>query len=154
MALLMSAQAANPAPIDPIMERLEDQITWYDRKSLANQRTYKRFKIIEIIAAATIPLLSALPITHPAYVTGVLGVIITVLEGLLHLNQYQQNWIAYRSTCESLKHEKFTYLGKASPYASVADPHALLAERIESLVSQEHAKWASSQSQEAKTKAG
>jgi hypothetical protein len=154
MALLMSAQAASPAPIDPIMERLEDQIAWYDQKSLANQRTYKRFKIIEIIAAATIPLLSTLTIPHPAYVTGVLGVIITVLEGLLHLNQYQQNWIAYRSTCESLKHEKFTYLGKASPYASVADPHALLAERIESLVSQEHAKWASSQSQEAKTRAG
>jgi hypothetical protein len=154
MALLMSAQAASPAPIDPIMERLEDQIAWYDQKSLANQRTYKRFKIIEIIAAATIPLLSTLTIPHPAYVTGVLGVIITVLEGLLHLNQYQQNWIAYRSTCEALKHEKFTYLGKASPYANVADPHALLAERIESLVSQEHAKWASSQSQEVKTNAG
>ncbi len=150
----MSAQAANPAPTDPIMERLEDQIDWYHRKSLANQRTYKRFKVVEIVFAATIPLLSALPITHPGYVPGVMGVIITVLEGLLHLNQYQQNWIAYRSTCEALKHEKFTYLGKASPYANVADPHALLAERIESLVSQEHAKWASSQSQEAKTKAG
>ena len=154
MALLMSAQAVSPVPIDPIMERLEDQITWYDRKSIANQRTYKRFKVIEIIAAATIPLLAAVPIPHPAYVTGVLGVIITVLEGLLHLNQYQQNWIAYRSTCEALKHEKFTYLGKASPYTNVADPHALLAERIESLVSQEHAKWASSQSQEVKIKAG
>ena len=154
MALLMSAQAVSPVPIDPIMERLEDQITWYDRKSIANQRTYKRFKVIEIIAAATIPLLAAVPIPHPAYVTGVLGVIITELEGLLHLNQYQQNWIAYRSTCEALKHEKFTYLGKASPYTNVADPHALLAERIESLVSQEHAKWASSQSQEVKIKAG
>jgi hypothetical protein len=47
-----------------------------------------------------------------------------------------------------LKHEKFTYLGKATPYANVPDPHALLAERIESLVSQEHAKWASTQQQE------
>jgi hypothetical protein len=154
MSLLMSAQAANLAPTDPIMERLEDQIAWYDRNSIANQKIYKRFKVIEIIAAATIPLLSMLTLPHVAYVIGGLGVIITVLEGLLHLNQYQQNWIAYRSTCESLKHEKFTYLGKASPYANVADPYALLAERIESLVSQEHAKWASSQSQEVKTKAG
>jgi len=80
------------------------------------------------------------------------GVLIAVLEGMLHL-QYQQNWIAYRSTCESLKHEKYVYLGKASPYASAVDPHALLAERIESLVSQEHAKWASVRQQEPKSKA-
>jgi len=154
MALPMSADLANLATIDPIMQRLEDQIAWYDRKSLANQLTYKRIKIVEIVFAATIPLLATLPVPHAAYVTGVLGVVITVLEGLLHLNQYQQNWAAYRSTCESLRHEKFTYLGKASPYKNVADPHALLAERIESLVSQEHAKWASAQSQEATTKAG
>lgn len=46
------------------------------------------------------------------------------------------------------------YLGKASPYSSAPDPHALLAERIESLVSQEHAKWASAQQQETKPKTG
>jgi hypothetical protein len=87
-------------------------------------------------------------LSYITMVTGGLGVVITILEGLLHLNQYQENWIAYRSTCESLKHEKYTYLGKASPYTNVADPHALLAERIESLVSQEHAKWASVQQEE------
>jgi len=130
------------------MERLEDQIAWYDPKSLANQRTYKRVKIVEILAAAGIPFLAVFKLSFIAMVTGGLGVLITVLEGMLHLNQYQQNWIAYRSTCESLKHEKYTYLGKASPYINVSDPHALLAERIESLVSQEHAKWASVQQQE------
>jgi hypothetical protein len=133
---------------DATIGRLEDQITWYDRKSLTNQRIFKRIKLIEIAAAAMIPLLTAVKPSQVGWVTGGLGVLITVLEGMLHLNQYQQNWIAYRSTCESLKHEKYTYLGKAAPYANAADPHALLAERIESLVSQEHAKWASVQQQE------
>jgi len=130
------------------MGRLEDQIAWYDRKSMSNQRAYKRIKITEILAAAVIPFLAAPRLAHTSIVTAGLGVLITVLEGLLHLNQYQQNWINYRSTCEALKHEKYTYLGKAAPYANVPDPHALLAERIESLVSQEHAKWASVQQQE------
>ena len=138
---------------DPITARLEDQIAWYDKKSLANQRAFKRIKMIEIVAAAIIPFLAAFKIPQAVWVTSGLGVLITVLEGMLHLNQYQQNWIAYRSTCESLKHEKYTYLGKASPYANVADPHALLAERIESLVSQEHAKWASDQQPQPKPKA-
>jgi hypothetical protein len=96
--------------------------------------------------------MAAFNFPHALWVTGGLGAAITILEGMLQLNQYQQNWIAYRSTCESLRHEKYAYLGKASPYTNVADPRALLAERIESLVSQEHAKWASAQQQENKTK--
>jgi hypothetical protein len=139
---------ANQLETDPIMERLEDQISWYDRKSSANQRVYKRIKVVEILTAASIPFMGALKFSFIPMIQGASGVLITVLEGMLHLNQYQQNWIAYRSTCESLKHEKYTYLGKASPYTNVPDPHALLAERIESLVSQEHAKWASVQQQE------
>ena len=148
----MSTEATHTPEIDPIMERLEDQIGWYDRKSMTNQRYFKRIKMVEIASAALIPFLSAFSFSRMMWVTGGLGVLITVLEGMLHLNQYQQNWIAYRSTSESLKHEKYVYLGKASPYASAVDPHALLAERIESLVSQEHAKWASVQQQEPKSK--
>lgn len=136
--------------VDPITARLEDQIDWYDRKSSSCQRIYKRMKFTEIVAAAVIPFLPALPIPHTTWIDGALGVLITILEGLLHLNQYQQNWIAYRSTCESLKHEKYVYLAKASPYAGVADPRALLAERVESLVAQEHAKWASVQQENTK----
>jgi len=138
---------------DPVVDRLEDQIAWYDRKSSSNQKIYKRIKVMEIVAAAVIPFLPALPIRHIDWVAGGLGVLITVLEGLLHLNQYQQNWIAYRSTCESLKHEKYVYIAKASPYSGVADARALLAERVESLVSQEHAKWASAQQENTKKQA-
>lgn len=132
---------------DPIIARLEDQISWYDRKSVYNQKAYRRIKTVEIVSAALIPFAGTTHWQGIVWVTGGLGVLITMLEGLLNLNQYQQNWIAYRSTCESLKHEKFTYLAKAAPYAGVTDAHALLAERVESLVSQEHAKWAATQQQ-------
>lgn len=140
---------------DPIIARLEDQIAWYDRKSVSCQRIFRRIKIVEIVAAALIPFLAALgskEIPWSTWFTGGLGVVITVFEGLLQLGQYQQNWITYRSTCEFLKHEKYLYLGKAGPYTSAPDPHALLAERVESLVSQEHAKWASAQQSQPKIK--
>lgn len=139
---------------DPIFSRLEDQINWYDRKSRSAQRTFKRMKIVEIFAAALIPFLTGLKFPYQPLVVGGLGVLITVLEGILHLNQYQQTWTSYRSTCEALKHEKYIYLAKAEPYSSTADPHALLAERIESQVSQEHAQWASIQQQSGKTQGG
>lgn len=138
---------ANSAP-DPIMERLEDQIHWYDLKSGINMRWYKRLKISEIASAAVIPFLAASNIPRAMLVTGVLGVLVTLFEGMLQLNQYHENWIRYRSTCESLKHEKYIYLANAGPYANVEKPRALLAERVESLVSQEHAKWATVQQQD------
>jgi hypothetical protein len=130
---------------DVTLDHLQDQIEWYDRKSGYNQKAFKLLKICTISAAAIIPVVAG--IKAPSWVTAGLGVFIVILEGMQQLNQYHSNWISYRSTCEALKHEKFLYLGKAGPYAAANDPHALLAERIESLVSQEHAKWASSQEQ-------
>lgn len=145
----MSATAINAQSIDVITQRLEDQIAWYSSKSRDAHRTYKRMKVTEIIAAALIPFIAGLGLKYVAMVTGGLGVLVTVIEGLIHLNQYQQNWTTYRATSEALKHEKFTYLAKAGPYAGASDPHALLAERVESLVSQEGARWVASQDQEA-----
>jgi hypothetical protein len=133
---------------DVTLDHLQDQIEWYDRTSVRDQKRFKVLKVVTIIAAALIPALAT--VQTPPYFTACLGVLIVVVEGLQQLNQYHANWIAYRSTCEALKHEKFLYLAKAGIYASAADSHALLAERIESLVSQEHAKWASTQEQSAK----
>ncbi len=135
---------------DPIIDRLEDQIGWYDRKSQSAQRVFKRIKVVEILSAALIPFLAAMSFPHDKLVTAGLGVLITILEGLLHLNQYQQLWNTYRSTCEALKHEKYTYIARAASYANAADPRVILAERIESLVSQEHAQWSSVQQQAGK----
>ena len=136
---------------DPIYARLEEQIDWYDRKSSTAQRVFKRIKVAEILAAAVIPFLAGINLPHDKLIIAGLGVLITILEGFLHLNQYQQVWGTYRGTCEALKHEKYVYLAKAGPYATATDPHALLAERVESLVSQEHAQWNSFQQQAGKS---
>jgi hypothetical protein len=158
----MSAATAIPIIADPIMDRLDGQINYYDTKSSKCQRYYKRIKLFEIIAAALIPFLAALHISDTntyvhlgvGIITASLGVTITILEGVLQLNQYQRIWITYRATCEAMKHEKYTYIAKAGVYATAADPRALLAERIEALGSQENAAWSSLQQQPAKDKAG
>jgi Protein of unknown function (DUF4231) len=131
----------------PAEARLEDQIAWYDAKSQHNQRWFKLLKVCQIITAAAIPV--AAGASAPAWLVGGAGALIVVLEGLQQLQQYQQNWITYRSTCERLKHEKFLFAARAGPYAS-SEPEALLAERVESLVSQEHAAWVSQREEAAR----
>jgi hypothetical protein len=125
--------------------RLEGQIRWYADKSRTNQRWFKSLKLIELVAAAAIPLVPALEFLDAA-VTGALGVLIVVLEGLQHMNQYQQNWVSYRSTCETLRHEKYLFLGRAGPYdlANDAEAHKELVARVETLISTEHGKWVES----------
>jgi hypothetical protein len=124
-------------------QRLEDQIGWYDGKSRHNQRWFKRLKVGQIVLAAAIPAAAALGAESAPLAVG--GTLIVVLEGLQQLQQYQQNWTAYRATCERLKHERHLYEAAAGPYAGAARPSALLAERVEGLVSQEHAAWVSQQ---------
>jgi hypothetical protein len=43
---------------------------------------------------------------------------VLIVEAVQQLNQNQLNWIAYRSTCQSLKHEKYLYLAGAGPYGN------------------------------------
>lgn len=141
---------------DVVMERLEDQIQWYDQRSGYNQRMFKGMKTVTIVISVSIPLFAAYssykPISGPliALIAGTLGAVIVLLEAIQQLNQYHHNWIAYRSTAETLKHEKYLFLSTAGPDAAADIPKALLAERVESSVSQEHAKWTSAQEQTAK----
>lgn len=126
--------------------RLEEQISWYDRKSGNAQRLYKWIKSVEFILGATIPFMANVN----ANATALIGVIVVVLEGLQQINQWHHNWITYRSTCEALRHEKFTYIGRSGVYDGKNDEEAkkILTERIESLISTEHAKWISRQEYE------
>ncbi|HEX6515835.1 MAG TPA: DUF4231 domain-containing protein [Nocardioidaceae bacterium] len=126
---------------DPTWNRLEDQIAWYDGKSGVNQRRYKGFKLLELMVAAVLPVVAGLGM--PVAVTGGLAAAIVVLEGVQHLYQFHEHWITYRSTAEALRHERYLYLASAGPYLR-EDRHAVLAERIEGLISQEHAKWTAS----------
>jgi hypothetical protein len=128
---------------DPIGQRLEDQIQWYDTRSARDQRDFKRLKYVEIVAAASIPVVTAADVTR--LVSAILGGLIVVIEAVLHLNQYQRNWLVYRATAENLKSERALYLAGAGHYGATSDPRALLAERVEGVLSHEHQKWLSEQ---------
>ena len=54
-------------------------------------------------------------------------------DGWLVVNRSDDGW-------EALRHEKYLYLAGAGPYAD-DDRERILAERLEGLVSQEHATW-------------
>ena len=137
-------------------QRLDDQINWYDRKSGAAQRAFKRLRLIEIAAAATIPLLAGLATRGGAggglnwtnYSVAVLGVIVAVVAGVLALYRFEENWIQYRTTCESLRHHKFRYMTKSAPYDG-PDGFRILVDTVENLISKENTQWSTNLTQRA-----
>jgi len=132
----------------PAWERLEDQIEWYDGNSTKNKNWFTSLKIVQLIGAAAVPVMASV---HAAvWVTGGLGAVVVVVEGIQQLGQYQANWINYRSTAEALKHEKFLFLSDAGLYEAVDDPTRLLAERVEALIFQEHSRWTAGREQAAR----
>src|ERR1051325_6132043 len=114
-------EVISPGSLTPsqyMAQRLQDQIDWYDKKSLWNQRWFRRLRIIEIVAAAMIPFLTSFAeTTIMRNVVGAFGVIITVIAGVLALYQFQERWTEYRTTCESLKKEKYLFGTESEPYA-------------------------------------
>ncbi|MCL7939709.1 DUF4231 domain-containing protein [Halomonas sp. ATCH28] len=127
----------------PEWQRLEDQLTWYGQRSRHCRRWHKRLRLLQVVFAATIPVLSMADSPLFRWLTAVLGASIAVLEAIEQINQFGPLWIQYRGTAEHLKHEKFLLLAGAGPYRDLerAEALRLLAERVEERVSSEHARW-------------
>ena len=131
-------------PEEYVQERLEGQINWYDRKSRYNQKMFKWLRFGEIIVAASIPFIAGL-ITKENQcwktLVGSMGVIVAVISGVLALFQFHERWIEYRTTCESLRKEKYLFLTGTEPYTG-ENTFETLVQRVEMLVSKENTSWA------------
>ena len=101
-----------------LKQRLDDQINWYGDKSKTNKNWFKSLHSIEIICAAIIPFVAGFSdkIPYSEVLIGFLGIVIAACAGLTALNKFQENWIVYRTTAETLKHEKYLYMTKSKPY--------------------------------------
>jgi len=129
---------------DYLSQRVDDQINWYDKKSQGAQRKFKSLRSFEIIAAASIPIIAGFGKDYEnipvELIVGVLGALIAIVAAIVSLNRYQENWIEYRTTCETMKHEKYLFLTKVAPYDN-EKAFALFVQKIEKLVSKENSQW-------------
>ncbi len=129
-------------------EAISEQSDWYGERASRNLSRYKLLKGAQIVFAAAIPVVSvAAAANAQRWASAILGALIGIIEGMIQLGQYQQNWLLYRATRESLKREEFLHSAKAGPYAGAADPDILFIDRSDAIVSGENAKWLASQEQ-------
>lgn len=123
--------------------RVDDQINWYDKKSVHCQKMYKRLQATEIVLAALIPLLSAYSKNCVvSIVVGLFGSSIAIIEAITKLNKYHENRIEYRTTCELLRYQKYLFETHSSPYNIEEETvENLFIRNVENIISSENNKW-------------
>ena len=82
------------------------------------------------------------------FAIGAAGALVAILESILMNRKYKDNWIQYRSTCESLQREKRFYLTQAGRYENIENPFKLFVKTVEAITSAENVKWIENTSKE------
>jgi hypothetical protein len=128
-----------------VNDRYQSQISWYDRQSTINRKTYAWLQSTLLVFSALTPVLIAIDINLNIpdlnYVSIVSAFVVSLTASFLKVFKFQEHWIDYRSTCEALKKEFYLYRSGAFDYSRASDQEALFIERVESIISQEGSKW-------------
>jgi hypothetical protein len=124
---------------EAVLERVDHQIRWYDRHATTARIWYCSIKIAQIVLAAAVPVAAGLDL--PTLLTGSLGGLIVVLEGIQQLYRFHDNWVRYRWTASAMERERSLWTARAGDYATADRPDARLALRIEDLTSREATQW-------------
>jgi hypothetical protein len=125
-----------------ITDRVDDQISYYDSQSVSARNFYKSLTSIQIISGAIIPLISGFSeqIPFANWIVAILGLAVTISTAFLSLNKYQERWIKFRTTGETLKHFKYLHLTRSIPY-NQDDAFGRFVNDIESVISKENSDW-------------
>ncbi|MDB4292245.1 DUF4231 domain-containing protein [Maribacter sp.] len=127
-----------------IEERIDNQIRWYGKKSAINKKYHLWSNALIIIFAALIPFFAGLTeetLVWPKYLIALLGVLTATLTGTSALYKFQEKWMTYRITGESLKREKLLFQTRTHPYNSDAAAFNQFVSTTESLMNNENAVW-------------
>lgn len=149
-----------------LLERLKDQIDWYDKKSVLNKATYRNRKIRIIIISALIPVavgyadstfalltLSKLNMTITLgqvikLLVALAGASVAIWEAISMFMKYRELWFGYRNTTEQMKREAWRYVTKVGSYQDDATRFVNLVLNIEGILEQENKQWNSLVKQE------
>lgn len=127
-------------------DRYEDQCQWYSGKASINKSRYYIFQTSLIVFSGLATLTVALGISFPdtnwiRLLAISLTASVTVLASLQKVFRFQENWIEYRNTAESLKKERYLHLARLEEYAKTDSPDKLFVARVESLISRQNTAW-------------
>ncbi len=133
-------------------DRYQKETAWYDKKAIQNHHRYNLFQWATVILAALTPVLILIGDVLTKWPAAGVAVAVAICTGALKAFKYQENWINYRTTCETLKKEVHFYEADTAGYDKVEDKMSLFVERVEALISRENTLWSTTQARKEEKK--
>ncbi|MCK4799071.1 MAG: DUF4231 domain-containing protein [Spirochaetes bacterium] len=131
---------------DYLKSRYNNQIEWYDKKSTANKKWYESLQFSLIVLSSLTPVLIAINMLSSndslfKWTPIIIAVIVAILASVLKTFNFHENWINYRTICETLKKEFYFYQADVDDYNGLENKEGLFIERVENLISRENTLW-------------
>jgi len=137
-----------------ISDRYKKEIAWYDGQANWNHRAYRLFQWSAVCLSALTPFLILIGQEWSKWLAVSVAVLVAISTTALKTFKYQENWINYRTTCETLRKEIYFYQAGIQGYDNAEDKEALFVQRVESLVSRENTLWVTTREKEDLPKRG
>lgn len=124
-----------------LAERYQCQIVWYDKKATLNKTLYSLFQWPVIVFSAITPILVVINENKARWAAVVISALVAIGTTAMKSFQFHENWLNYRTICETLRKEIHYYRARTSAYSNVPDPEAVFVERVEAMISRENTMW-------------
>lgn len=129
-----------------VKDRYTDQVNWYNQKACKNQKNYILTQAILIIFAALTPVIVTLQGKYLEneilfWASIVTSAVVAILATVQKTFRYQENWINYRATCETLRKEYYLYQGEVDNYESTENKERMFIDRVETIIARETSAW-------------
>lgn len=128
---------------DYLKQRHANSVNYYDRQAGKNKRLYHAFQWGVIIISAVMPVIVVSYSQEYKMAAAGLSLLLAIGTAALKAFKFQENWLNFRQMAEALQQEKYFYTAELGTYRNVNDDdrRSLFVDRVESLISREHAIW-------------
>ena len=127
-----------------LLKRFEQSVLWYIKNANNCKIWYFALSIVGIVLPLSIPILNLFnDSSYVKLLITLVSVFTSFVTALLSLLKSHDKWINYRSVAEALQTELTLYISKCGDYADSTqeERNQFFAERIETLMGNEHIKW-------------
>lgn len=127
-----------------IEQRLDNQISWYDKKSKSFKISTIISKVLIILLSASIPFMVEMMHHNEELLKEmifVFALLIGIVTGISSFMKFQEKWYSYRTTCETLRHQKYMFLTESGHYKDNPSKFNDLVLKVERTISKENSEW-------------
>ncbi len=128
---------------DYIDQRIQEQITWFERESTRNRHCYHFTKVLLTVTAAITPALASFikDSTSVQIVVGIVSALTAILANINGIFNFRDKYITFRDAAEYIKSETLLFETGAGKYKNAEHSSSLFVDTIEQYIINLNSNW-------------